>query len=103
MQIELKKNINTKTIRFLGEVTIRDEQKFETYKDIIKRTMPSVILKLIEKFITQLGISNNKIKIAIITKPAKAISEIGLLGLGAFIITLLYKFQKHFVKPPIAF
>jgi hypothetical protein len=36
MQIELKQNINTKTIRFLGEVAIRDEQKFETYKDIIK-------------------------------------------------------------------
>lgn len=36
MQIELKQNINTKTIRFLGEVAIRDEHKFETYKDIIK-------------------------------------------------------------------
>lgn len=36
MQIELKQNINTKTIRFLGEVAISDEQKFETYKDIIK-------------------------------------------------------------------
>lgn len=36
MQIELKQDVGTRTIRFLGEVAIRDEQKFETYKDIIE-------------------------------------------------------------------
>ena len=36
MQIELKQNVNTKTVRLLGEVAVRDEEKFETYKSIIK-------------------------------------------------------------------
>ena len=36
MQIELKQDVGTRTIRFLGEVAIRDEQKFKTYKEIIK-------------------------------------------------------------------
>lgn len=59
MQIELKQNINTKTIRFLGEVAIRDEQKFETYKDIIKGSQNEAELSdhLLREGITKSAVS----------------------------------------------
>ena len=52
---------------------------FCTYKAIIKSTIPRVIFKLMEKFITQVGISTSKINSNVNTKTAKKISLIGLL------------------------
>lgn len=36
MHIVLKQDVNTETVRFLGEVAYRDERKFEVYKNIFK-------------------------------------------------------------------
>ena len=50
---------------------------FCTYSEIINNTMPRVMFKLMEKFITQLGISISNIKIKMITNTARKISLIG--------------------------
>ena len=61
------------------EGNVDNSSGFEIYKDIISKVIPSVMLKLIAKFIIQVGSSISRIKTKSSTNIA---SEISLIGFG---------------------
>ena len=95
MHIVLKQDVNTETVRFLGEVAYRDERKFEVYKNIFKDASTENEMK---ELLLSEGINEHAInefcktlrRLKIIDNEG-AISKDPLIGeYGEYFLTIIY-------------